>query len=131
VGADYTAFSTRFCSTARGSSSPFDPGGPVTRTTTDTDVISTTNADTMVIAGFGYGNAPPGASTGFNLIYSMGGLMSEYELFSSPQTNLNVTNDQSFTKGSIVDAVAIQPAPAGRIIRLIGGARLIGGVRLQ
>ena len=112
-------------------SSPFDSGGPVTGTTTDTDVISTTNANDMLIAGFGYGNASPDPSAGFTLLYSENYLMSEYAIVSSTQTNLSVNNDQGYTQGSIVDAIkAATSQPTGRIIRLTGRIILIGGVRL-
>jgi hypothetical protein len=116
-------------------SSPFDPGGPVTGTSTDTDLISTTNSNTMVIAAFSYGNAPPDASAGFNLIYSQDFLASEYGLFSSPQTDLSITNDQGNTQGSIVDALQAasggEGSPTGRIIRLFGGLHIFGGVHLE
>lgn len=89
-------------------SSPFD-GSPVSSSANPSDplTISTTHANTMVIAGFREsGASSPTAGAGFTTISGADFQLSEYQIFNSIQTNLSVTQSPSGgSNGGIADAI--------------------------
>lgn len=93
--------------------SPFDgtavtgPTGPLT--------ISTTNSNTMVIGCFRHnGTQFPTAGAGFTIFPGSGAdwLLTEYQLFSSPQTGLSVGDSNSADSGGAITFAVVAAAAA-------------------
>lgn len=99
-------------------SSPFDSGSAVTGSA-DPLTISTTNAVTMVLGGFREVTASsPTAGSGFTAISGADFQLSEYQIFSSPQTNLSVTQSPSGgSNGCIADAIVAAAAAPSAVFR--------------
>ena len=114
--------------------------------------MSTDAADTMLLGFMGTGQGDGtdntyGAGSGYTMVTYQDGYYScsldadtaaEYQLVSSAQSNTAASfapvGDQTNTGWFMIgDAIqeASQPATVGRIIRIVGGTTLVGGVRLE
>jgi hypothetical protein len=151
----YVAFGVNGANTA----TPWDTNGSLPTiassasgvSTPSVSGISTAEANTMILGFMGTGSygsdddaAPFVDGSGYTSIDSSlfgacafaASTFAEYELVSSAQSNIPAELGAPLTSGDgwfmIGDAIqaASPPATTGRVIRLVGGLRIVGGVRL-
>lgn len=105
-------------------SSPFDGSVVISAAGPDPLTISTTNSNTMVLGCFA-GPASPTSGAGYTQISGADFILSEYQIFTSPQTNLSVTMGTGAGTGTRCIADAIVQAGSGSGDTLFGGQRVV------
>jgi hypothetical protein len=87
--------------------------------TSDPVLVSTTTADTVIIAGMRVGTASPTQGTGFTKISGADFQLTQYKIVAAPQTNLSVDSSASDANGVVVDAIKIAGAGGGSTLLLV------------